>query len=563
MGAVVDQAVADLLRSPNSLTAATDAAIDRLQAAFPNLSAKNQELLHCTVADEIARRRQYLFSDPQNSGTGSYNPLGFTFSFPESGDEGQPFSGGPPASGSAPLRRPPLRSQPDNDSDLRGVLGQADTALRRGNARLAETLASPLALAGDTAAQIFLAQLYTQGGDRQKAKYWLQICAAKGWEDCLFNLATLYAEEGNYDAAELALFHLANKGQLDAQAQLGTLYLHTGRTQEAEKWLSKADAAGHEIAAENLTLFYGKSAEAFAASGNHPQAFKYYELAAHRQSHLAQFCLGDCYENGIGVAKNFQLAAYWYLMAANNSTLKNPRAIGRIARPEWGVLCGQLYRFGFYVEKDPGMAKRYFEEAQTLGNADASRYLEEMDAIDPEPLSAATLHCHLEPALTLWTHSMMQLIRGAWPIQTVGSTLSVRFPVVLEPNDLGLVLDPTTMVGQDHWCATSEDLQIVLALSRVTYKPDTLLSASLSLQAAMKYFEGILTDFRSSVQRSWPTVHPSAVLSRCRGFDHEGHLQSHTVLTLIKDNAAWSVSGVCINPAQEEYILAILHEVDV
>jgi TPR repeat protein len=563
MEAVVDQAVADLFRSPSSLTAATDAAVDRVQAAFPDLSAKNQEFLNYTVADEIARRRQYLFSDPQNSGTGSYNPLGFKFNFPESADEGPSVSAGPPLSGARPAGPTPPWPRADNDSDLRGVLGQADTALRRGNARLAETLASPLALAGDTAAQIFLSQLYTQIGDRQKAKYWLQICASKGWEDCLFNLATLYAEEGNYDAAELALFHLANKGQVDAQAQLGTLYLHTGRTQEAEKWLCKADAAGHEIAAENLTLFYGKSAEAFATSGNHVQSFKYYELAAHRQSHLAQFCLGNCYENGVGVAKNFQLAAYWYLMAANNSTLKNPRAIGRIARPEWGVLCGQLYRFGFYVEKNPRMARRYFEEAQAQGNADASRYLEEMDAFDPERLSADTLLCHLEPALTLWTQSMIQLIRGAWPMQTVGSTLSVRFPVVLEPNDLGLALDPTTMVGQDHWYATSEDLQIVLALSRVTYKADTLLSASLSLQGAMKYFEGILPDFRSSAQRSWPTIHPSAVLSRCRGIDSEGHLQSHTVLTLIKDQAAWSVSGVCINPEQEEYILAILQEIAV
>ena len=173
---------------------------------------------------------------------------------------------------------------------------------------------------------------------------------------------------------------------------------------------------------------------------------------------------------------DLQLAAYWYLMAANNSTLKNPHAIGRIARPEWGVLCGQLYRFGFYVEKNPGMAKRFFQEAQARGNKDASRFLEEMDTLNPERLSADTLHCHLEPALTLWTQSMIQLIRDAWPIQTVGSTLSVRFPIVLDPNDLDLVLDPTTMVGQDHWCAISADLEISLAVSRVTYKADAVLA---------------------------------------------------------------------------------------
>jgi hypothetical protein len=336
---------------------------------------------------------------------------------------------------------------------------------------------------------------------------------------------------------------------------------HTGRTQEAEKWLSKAEAAGHQIAAENLTLFYGKSAEAFAVSGNHAQAFKYYELAAHRQSHIAQFCLGDYYENGVAVATSFQLAAYWYLMAANNATLKNPRAIGRITRPEWGVLCGQLYRFGFYVEKNPGMAKLFFQQAQARGNADASRYLEEMDALDPERLSADTLHCHLEPALTLWTQSMIQLIRNAWSIQTVGSTLSVRFPIVLDPNDLDLVLDPTRVIGQDHWCATSEDLEISLAVSRVTYKADVVIAPSLSLEAALRYFEGTLTAFQSSAQQSWPMVHPSAVLSRCRGFDNEGHLQSYTLLTLTKGNTAWAVNGGCINPAQEEYILAILHEI--
>jgi TPR repeat protein len=385
---VIDQAVEDIFRTPQSLTAVTDAAVDLVRESFPSLSGKDEERLYSTVADEVARRRQYLFWDPEPSDATCFDPLSFKFSFPATEDNPSTFSSGSPVFRGAQIG-PSYTSQ----HGIHSTLGKADEALGRGDVFLAERLASPLALNGDTASQRFLTDLYTKTGDLQKAKYWLRVSVSQGAEDCLFNLATIYLQEGNYKAAELALFRLAVKGQVDAQAQLGTVYLQADQFQEAEKWLSRAADAGHEIASENLALAYGKIGLQLVKSGRPAEAVKYYELSARRGSSKAEFNLGELYEDGTGLGgRNSLLAASWYLLAVNNPKGKFSKATWMLGNPGWQLICGQLLRFGAYHHApNPESAKQYLEAARAQGEPGAARYLEEMVTLDPGYLSPETI----------------------------------------------------------------------------------------------------------------------------------------------------------------------------
>lgn len=61
---------------------------------------------------------------------------------------------------------------------------------------------------------------------------------------------------------------------------------------------------------------FGGDAEIIEKLNSHEKISKYYTDEAKRISAEAQFCLGECYENGKGVVQNYNTARQWYEKAA-------------------------------------------------------------------------------------------------------------------------------------------------------------------------------------------------------------------------------------------------------
>ena len=65
----------------------------------------------------------------------------------------------------------------------------------------------------------------------------------------------------------------------------------------------------------------------WAEKPNYEEAARLYRLSANLGFAGAQNNLGDCYEHGIGLEKNYAMAVYWYTRAAERGHLT--------ARREW------------------------------------------------------------------------------------------------------------------------------------------------------------------------------------------------------------------------------------
>uniref|UniRef100_U9T883 HCP-like protein n=1 Tax=Rhizophagus irregularis (strain DAOM 181602 / DAOM 197198 / MUCL 43194) TaxID=747089 RepID=U9T883_RHIID len=120
----------------------------------------------------------------------------------------------------------------------------------------------------------------------------------------LFNMAVKYCDKKLYVKAFKLCKKLAGKGYLDAQFQLGLFYDHGFDEIDKKK------------------------------------AFEFYTIAAEKNHDRAQNNLGNLYENGEGVEKDFNKAFYWFKKAAENG---NEVAIYNL---------GECYEFKFSNSKN-------------------------------------------------------------------------------------------------------------------------------------------------------------------------------------------------------------------
>lgn len=157
--------------------------------------------------------------------------------------------------------------------------------------------------------------------------------------------------EGSQDLEKLA--KLANNGDIDAQFKIGIAYNDSNNYSEAMKYYKMAAAQEHPGAMTNIGLFYSqgrgvpqsyeKAAEWYSkAAKNYPdalhnlgvlysrghgvefdpiQAINLWVKAAERGNILSQGNLGNEYYNGILIPQDFQEAAKWYTMAANQGDM--------------------------------------------------------------------------------------------------------------------------------------------------------------------------------------------------------------------------------------------------
>jgi tetratricopeptide (TPR) repeat protein len=99
---------------------------------------------------------------------------------------------------------------------------------------------------------------------------------------------------------------------------------------------------------------------------NYAKAMEYYQLAADQKNVDAQFRLGNMYENGLGVVKNYAKAMEYYRLAADQ---KNVDAQFKL---------GNMYDFGRGVARDDVEAMRYYELAAAQKHEGAISRLTDM-----------------------------------------------------------------------------------------------------------------------------------------------------------------------------------------
>ncbi len=149
-------------------------------------------------------------------------------------------------------------------------LATALKAIDDGQMKQAAQLLTPLAIAGNSAAQVRLGSLYYLGQgvpeDEKQAIFYWKKAAGQGSADAMFHLGSAYLF-GNQAArtvpdpdreAATWYFQAASAGHAEAQYHLGLLFL-AGKGVidsriEATRWFRKAAAQGHHEARKALNI---------------------------------------------------------------------------------------------------------------------------------------------------------------------------------------------------------------------------------------------------------------------------------------------------------------------
>ena len=105
---------------------------------------------------------------------------------------------------------------------------------------------------------------------------------------------------------------------------------------------------GHTSAMYNLALNYE---DGNGVAKDYQEAAKWYRMAAEKGYASAMYRMGEMYAEGNGVAKDGQEAVKWYRMAAEAGSLVASREIGN------------MYQIGLYVKQDYEEAKKWYAKA--------------------------------------------------------------------------------------------------------------------------------------------------------------------------------------------------------
>ena len=172
---------------------------------------------------------------------------------------------------------------------------------------------------GDPVAQCAygLYLLYDAGPQAQASAIpWLKASANKGQPEamCLLGLAYMNSRGVEKDAREARRYFMrsATAGFLPAHAVMARLELHAGDTEAGLPYMRVAAAAGDKDSQKML-------AKVTAAQNRVPSdpaaAVDYWRSEASDGNPMAAYKLGECYEQGKGIAPNPVMARAWYRTA--------------------------------------------------------------------------------------------------------------------------------------------------------------------------------------------------------------------------------------------------------
>jgi TPR repeat protein/uncharacterized caspase-like protein len=216
---------------------------------------------------------------------------------------------------------------------LLGVLYQYGLGTTKDDTK-ARQLFEKAANMGEPLAMYSLGAVYERGsgtGDQDIARKWYEKAVAVGEPNAMVNLGSLY-DDGVYVPEDRAkareLFeNAAALGNLQGLMKIGSMYLRRGDSFAAHQWFEKAAAAGEPNAQEKVGQDYNFGR---GVGRDYVQARQWYEKAAASGNWMAMDFLGTFYEDGIGgVPKDNAQAREWYEKAA---AAGSPLAKGRLQK---------------------------------------------------------------------------------------------------------------------------------------------------------------------------------------------------------------------------------------
>jgi len=202
------------------------------------------------------------------------------------------------------------------------------------------------------------------GQDRAEGLNWFRKAAAAGNENAMNNLGIIYRDGLGVEADQVEshawFMKAAGAGHTPAQFSVGKNY-HDGNGVEkdfgeAEKWLLKVDEYPPAVRMLGV-LEYSRFRE--TGEGRPERAAEFMRKAAEMGDVIAKYNLGVFYENGIGVAKDDNMAVLWFAVAAQGGESAAQLAIGR------------RFLAGEGVKQDYDEARRWLEEALKNGEEKA------------------------------------------------------------------------------------------------------------------------------------------------------------------------------------------------
>ncbi|MEI6335167.1 MAG: tetratricopeptide repeat protein [Methylococcaceae bacterium] len=270
---------------------------------------------------------------------------------------------------------------------------------QRADAELAFAWFKKAAEQGCAEAQYWLARCYYDGlGIEQSGELafeWFKKSAEQGFSESQYSLALCYSNgTGVEQSNELAFEWItkavgADKTELyfpfggEAYLFLSDLYF-CGKGVEKNnelyyKWFEKAAENGNVEAKKHFKeLFFG--AGIGYRTGQHdgeefeiiPElAFELFCKAANYGSVHAHWCIGECYQNGIGVEKNDKLAFEHFKMVLELADADISNELSEDLRTAANLSISKCYREGKGVEKNEELANQHCDRVDndSLGNA--------------------------------------------------------------------------------------------------------------------------------------------------------------------------------------------------
>ncbi len=273
--------------------------------------------------------------------------------------------------------------------------------LAKKNRKVAQQYTEEAAVRGDAVAQMNLAEMYQELGQKDKAEYWFRRLgkARKIVENAesAYSKAKKYYENGKYTEAVKWYRKAVEAGNADAMYRLGEAYEDGEGVEEDEaeavKWYReavkgyrKAAEAGNADAMNSLGEAYrdGKGVEEDEA-----EAVEWYRKAAEAGNADAMNSLGDAYENGEGVEEDEAEAVKWYRKAAEAGdhaagyhlaflymgqgnkaeAVKWYRKAAEAGDTDAMYRLGYAYENGEGVKEDEEEAVKWYRKAAEAGNA--------------------------------------------------------------------------------------------------------------------------------------------------------------------------------------------------
>ena len=201
------------------------------------------------------------------------------------------------------------------------------------------------------------AKLWPVEKDMDKAIHWLKRAAEKGDARAVYTLGDMYSEgiEVKLDYTEAAKWYTlgVEKGDASAENNLANLYMTgQGVPQDYAKATELYTRAINENQAD-MSRYNLAELKLYAPPpfGNQKEAVPIILEAAKSGNTYAHITLGEMYETGRGVKRNYQEAAKWYKSAID---------------ADWAeamVALGEMYRTGRGVPVDYELARYYFDTA--------------------------------------------------------------------------------------------------------------------------------------------------------------------------------------------------------